>query len=63
MKRIKPQTPQRATFRVVVAFFQKDRISLVLKSPDPATMALPDLEIFVGGRIVIEEVDKIGVAP
>lgn len=63
MKRIKPQPPKRAVFKVELGFRQKDRISLVLVSPDAATMPLPDIEIVTGGRIVLEELDKVGVMP
>ena len=63
MKRIKSQPPKRAVFKVAVGFKQQDRISLVLTSPDPATMSLPDIEIVVGGRIVLEELDKAGNTP
>lgn len=63
MKRIKPQPPKRAVFKVLLAVTGHDRISLVLTSPDAATMPLPDIEIVQGGRIVLEELDKVGVMP
>lgn len=63
MRRIKPQPPQRHVYRVRWVTMDKNKLSLVLQSPDLEAVPLPSFHPAVGDTIIVEPLEQAYLCP